>query len=481
MFGVIAVVAFWLTALAAPAGANSGSTGLTSPSITPATGTPSTPITFSVTYVNHEGSGADSVHVVIDGVAYQMAPISGTEKSGVQYGYTRTLGTGVHQVVFTSRGRDRFEDSISGGTVTINSPPPTPTPTPRPTQTPTPTPTPTPAATPRPTQTPTPTPSAVTATSTPAETGPVPGAPAVGAPTIPGGDGNGAGGGSQGGSSGGVPFSSGGSTPSGGDSGAPAPSPAQPASGPTAGGGAPGSDSVASAVSGAGADDGRDGSQAAREAGILGLPGTDPFGRLPWPARFTTLLSATTLALAFLLFGKKRHDEAPTGSDADLATAAALPYPVLASDLAPAFARVDPGTGGTDVDLPRWRRPSLLAARKSDPVRNGAEHVNLTFKIQDAATAGGERQVVRYRLVRLLDRPDELLGQAVDSLDEGDEVEILEQHGTYRRVLTPDGRQGWLHRMTLGDIVIDDPVSTSGSGAPADDLLQAYLSARAAS
>jgi len=477
VFGVIAVVAFWLTALAAPAGANSGSTGLTSPSITPATGTPSTPITFSVTYVNHEGSGADSVHVVIDGVAYQMAPISGTEKSGVQYGYTRTLGTGVHQVVFTSRGRDRFEDSISGGTVTINSPPPTPTPMPRPTQTPTPT----PAATPRPTQTPTPTPSAITATSTPAETGPVPGAPAVGAPTIPGGDGNGAGGGSQGGSSGGVPFSSGGSTPSGGDSGAPAPSPAQPASGPTAGGGAPGSDSVASAVSGAGADDGRDGSQAAREAGILGLSGTDPFGRLPWPARFTTLLSATTLVLAFLLFGKKRHDEAPTGSDADLATAAALPYPVLASDLAPAFARVDPGTGGTDVDLPRWRRPSLLAARKSDPVRNGAEHVNLTFKIQDAATAGGERQVVRYRLVRLLDRPDELLGQAVDSLDEGDEVEILEQHGTYRRVLTPDGRQGWLHRMTLGDIVIDDPVSTSGSGAPADDLLQAYLSARAAS
>ena len=30
---------------------------------------------------------------------------------------------------------------------------------------------------------------------------------------------------------------------------------------------------------------------------------------------------------------------------------------------------IDPGTGGTDVDLPRWRRPSLLAARKSDPTR----------------------------------------------------------------------------------------------------------------
>jgi hypothetical protein len=140
--------------------------------------------------------------------------------------------------------------------------------------------------------------------------------------------------------------------------------------------------------------------------------------------------------------------------------------------------RVDPGTGGTDVDLPRWRRPSLLAARKSDPVRNGAEHVNLTFELQGAPTAGGERQVVRYRLVRLLDRPDELLGQAVDSLDEGDEVEIVERHGTYRRVLTPDGRQGWLHRMTLGDIVTEDLASIPGSSGLGDDFLSAYLAAR---
>jgi len=187
----------------------------------------------------------------------------------------------------------------------------------------------------------------------------------------------------------------------------------------------------------------------------------------------------TTLALAFLLFGKKRRDEEPTGSNMDLAAAAASPYAMFGAGLAPAFIRIDPGTGGTDVDLPRWRRPSLLAARKSDPVRNGDEHVNLTFELQGAPTAGGERQVVRYRLVRLLDRPDELLGQAVDFLDEGDEVEIVERHGTYRRVLTPDGRQGWIHRMTLGDIVTDDPASTLGSGGPGDDFLPAYLSARA--
>ena len=189
--------------------------------------------------------------------------------------------------------------------------------------------------------------------------------------------------------------------------------------------------------------------------------------------------TTTTLALAFLLFGKKRRDEAPTESDANLAAAAASPYAILGPALAPAYADVDPGTGGTDLDLPRWRRPSLLAARKSDPVRNGIEHVNLTFGVENAPTAHGERHVVRYRLVRLLDRPDELLGQAVDSLDEGDEVEILEQRGTYRRVATPDGREGWLHRMTLGTIASEEASSPVESDDVADDVLLAYLTARA--
>jgi hypothetical protein len=506
VFGVIAVVALWLAALAAPVGASSGSTVLTSPSISPAAGTPSTPITFSVVYRNHEGSGADWVHVSIDGIAYDMAPTSGTAKSGVEYAYTGTLQTGAHEVVFSSSGRGKFEGSLSGGTVTISSPTPTPKPTPTPAATPTPkpTPTPTPATpTPKPTPTPAATPSP-TVPGVPAVGGPtiptpaatptpsVPGVPAVGGPTIPGGDGTGSGGdatagGSPGGSPGGDPASVGGGTPSGSgpDSGASAPSQGDPAFGPAARDGAPGSDSLNSAVSAASADGGRGTSQAALEAGIPGLPGGDQFGRLSRLTPFATLLSTmTTLALAFLLFGKKRRDEEPTGSDTHLAAAAASPYEMFGAGLAPAFigvdpGRVDPGTGGTDVDLPRWRRPSLLAARKSDPIRNGAEHVNLTFDLQGAPTAGGERQVVRYRLVRLLDRPDEILGQAVDSLDEGDEVEVLERHGTYRRVVTPDGRQGWLHRMTLGDIVTDDLASMPGSGGLGDDFLTAYLSARA--
>jgi hypothetical protein len=187
--------------------------------------------------------------------------------------------------------------------------------------------------------------------------------------------------------------------------------------------------------------------------------------------------TTTTLTLALMFFTKKRRDEEATAPDEDLAAAAASPYTV-GFGLAPAFAGVDPGTGGTDVNLPRWRRPSLLAARKSDPIRNGAEHVSLTFDGGGGPAAGAERMEVRYRLVQLLDRPDEILGLVVDSLDQGDQVEVVEHHGTYRRVVTPDGREGWLHRMTLGEIV-PEATPAHGFDQPGDDVLLNYLAAHA--
>jgi hypothetical protein len=342
---------------------------------------------------------------------------------------------------------------------------PTPSPSARPDATPTPsrsatpTPIPAPAATPTPGVTPAPTP---IATATPAPT-PAPiftpivvGAPVAGGPTTPGAGGDGSGGGPDGGGS------AGGIAPNG------------------TGAGSPGSDPAGSGVGDAGAGGSADGSPPSLMAGVPGLPSTDPFGQLPRLATLAALMSTTTtLALAFLLFGKKRRDEAPTDSDANLAAASASPYAMLGAELAPAFTGVDPGTGGTDLNLPRWRRPSLLAARKSDPIRNGGDHVALTFNMHDVPSSGGERHVIRYQLVRLLDRPDELLGQAIDSLDEGDEVEILEQRGTYRRVLTPDGRQGWIHRMTIGDIVTNAAPSPAGFGMVDEDVLLAYLDARA--
>jgi hypothetical protein len=97
-----------------------------------------------------------------------------------------------------------------------------------------------------------------------------------------------------------------------------------------------------------------------------------------------------------------------------------------------------------------------------------------------SAIEGHERRIIRYRVVRLLDAPDELRSSDIGQLDQGDEVQLLERSGAYWLVLCPDGRQGWLHKMTLGDVVSDDPPSNaSWSPDVDDDVLTAFLTQRA--
>jgi hypothetical protein len=145
--------------------------------------------------------------------------------------------------------------------------------------------------------------------------------------------------------------------------------------------------------------------------------------------------------------------------------------------------------------LPRWRRPSLLQARKADPVRDNEPAPRLTFDHGLVGPLDGpERKVIRYRVVRLLDSPDELRGSEIGYLDQGDEVQLLEKYGAYWLVLSPDGQQGWLHKMVLGDIVETDgeppadvPIATMPTVADSwtmgesdidSDVLDAYLEAR---
>ncbi len=155
---------------------------------------------------------------------------------------------------------------------------------------------------------------------------------------------------------------------------------------------------------------------------------------------------------AFMMFGKKRRDEEPPAPDAVLAVhaAAVAEMPVAAlvpPPLPPAWIR-------PRRRMPRWRRPSLLEARKNDPLRSASTAVSLTFANGAVeAVDGKERRRIRYRLVRLMDVPDEFRANEIGILDEGDEVQILETSGIYRLVLCPDGGQGWLHKMVLGEIV----------------------------
>jgi hypothetical protein len=189
---------------------------------------------------------------------------------------------------------------------------------------------------------------------------------------------------------------------------------------------------------------------------------------------------AVAMAMAFAIFGKKRRDEAPPAPDEVLKANAARGAGYGGVKAAAAI----PAPFDAEAAMPRWRRPSLLEARKADPTRTVTSAQRMSFDDEAAPPEGIERRVVRYRVVRLLDAPDELRSADIGQLDQGDEVQLLERSGAYWLVLCPDGRQGWLHKMTLGEIIKENAVAGPASdawGAPDTDMLSAYLAARARS
>lgn len=239
------------------------------------------------------------------------------------------------------------------------------------------------------------------------------------------------------------------------------------------------------------------------EAGIDLLTSGRPSVPLGLVATLVTTSGVVGATLAFGVFGKRRRDgEQPAPDDvlhhnasSPLAIAAAAAY---ADSLAPgshagvAVANA-PHPLDTEMAMPRWRRPSLLEARRADPIRDATEAPRLTFDHGLVGPIDGrERRLIRYNLVRLLDMPDELRGTELAFLDQGDEVQLLEKRGSYWLVLCPDGRQGWIHKMTLGDVVEDTHPTPGAPTAtmPIDadtwtmgddvdgDVLAAYLESR---
>jgi hypothetical protein len=238
----------------------------------------------------------------------------------------------------------------------------------------------------------------------------------------------------------------------------------------------------------------------------VGGPGTETGGETPGDATLPSSSAfplplilpvvvatggAIALGMAVMLFGKRRRDQAQPDTDQALAAAAARGAGVVAgSGLVPARPVVSPIAVAQAVQavqaaavavpmaqdveafMPRWRRPSLIEARKIDPTRSVAPStVNMTFEGRAGdAVAGLERRLIRYRLVRLLDAPDEVRGAELGTLDQGDEVVLLEKLGTYWRVICPDGREGWIHKMTLGDTVMESPGTPAATWTAADDI-----------
>jgi hypothetical protein len=442
--------------------------------VSPRLGLPTTTFTVTVTYRNREGSPADWVRVSVAGSDRTMTHVGGSDwKQGVMFRWRGKLPVGKFGVSIEARSRDHFTDLIAAGDIQIKLPLPDPTPRPTPRPTPEPTPRPTPRATPAPTPEPTPTPKPITEPDANETPGTLP------EPTHL-------------------------TTPE------PTPEPSDDAIAVV-----PGASSAPESEPGGGADapivpDAVTGAATvASGGGILeafadaaDLLGT---GRPAVPMSLVATLVSTSgvvgATLAFGLFGKRRRDgEAPDDDDV-LAQQAASPLAV-----AQASAYVDgSGRGGTatavanapsalqaELAMPRWRRPSLLEARRADPVRDMTPAPRLTFDHGLVGPLEGrERRLIRYSLVRLLDIPDELRGTELAFLDQGDEVQLLEKRGVYWLVLCPDGLQGWIHKMTLGETVGQPFISSTPTatmpiaaetwtmGDDIDgDVLAAYLESR---
>lgn len=495
----------WLAAVAAAfvlvvgavggAAANSGPTALSNPAVSARTVASGTSIAFAVTYINHEGSAPAYVDLVVDGALISMTGTLGATDwhDGVRYTVTRVLTVGRHTIGFAAADTRKFTAALAAGTVTIQAPPPAgggsgggtggPTATPRPT--PTPTPKPAPGSSQPPTAGSGGSASAGSGSGSSA-TAPGPSAPA--APPAGGGSTSTSGTGGSGPAS---------DSTSGSDGPAGPPRPGLNALPPGMGAGLAGTTDPTSQAGLPGSPD-QSGSGGGAPRSDPGAPGAASAVASPLAALFggaavtpetrlvvsvVTTGGAVSVAMAFMFFGKRRRDGEPNEPEEVLhASSARGGEPAADGVLVPETATpaVTPAVDA-EMLMPRWRRPSLLEARKADPLRSATTVVNLSFETGAVGPVEGrERRRIRYRVVRLLDAPDELRATGIGFLDRGDEVQLLEPSGSYWSVLCPDGRQGWLHRMVLGDVV-EDGVSDDEQSAEAgidDDVLSAFRSSR---
>jgi hypothetical protein len=503
--------------LVLPALAAMGPTKLETASVGPRAGTTETTISFQVTYRSVRGLEPAYVRVRVGATTYGMTGNGTDWRAGVVFTFATRLPIGTYDVLFEAKDAEKFVDELGAGTVEIAAPPPPPTPSPthRPEE-PAPTAPPSPAITPAPSEPPG------------DEADPYvirPHDPEFD-PGYPEGTTGSAGAGSTGtsdtargdawwsedGTSGGGTDRGG--TDRGGSDGRDDAIGAGTTTGGTGSGSGPNGDSNGAGTGGPGTGDHRGGSGAPggdpsdatfSTPALAALARHDPFGRPnAWlgaplasaleslgvdagrPTFVVGLVGSTAgvaVWMAFALFGKRRRDEQPPASDDILSAVARQSAPI-----APVAAMVPP----TDPELlmPRWRRPSLLEARKTDPTRTpAAARPRLTFGAQPVSAMSGaapgttyERRLIRYAVAPILDRPDELYGNRLGDLTTGDEVQLIERSGAYWMVLCPDGQQGWLHRMTLGDTVATRSgafeVEPGDGQLDGQDALKALLAAR---
>ena len=377
--------------------------------VSPTSGTTSTSFTYSVTYRDTKGCPPTDVTLhVQSGGSWANHAMSGTGTAfevGVVHRRSLALTAGSHAYYFTSTTDPDAKTARypASGTLSVTVAAPTPVPTP----VPTPTATPTAGATapPVPSTGPTPTPTGTAGAS------PTPGGaatpPAASTPAP-------------------ISFPSGSPTPSG-----------EPASSSSPGAEvSPGASPSSSAITGAlpGETPGPGGSPGSPggPGAVGGSSGGDPAGAVLPIVIGGSGLAALAIGAWYLLVARRRRsaeEEAPA-----VAVGAAMGTASAADDL--------PASAGAFI--PTWLRRSM-----EEGERIGRPDARLALHFADPPELGVDRRLVRYRLVRLVDVPDEANGEQITWLDVGDEVEVVDGHGRFFRVRTPNGFEGWLHGSAL--------------------------------
>jgi hypothetical protein len=210
-------------------------------------------------------------------------------------------------------------------------------------------------------------------------------------------------------------------------------------------------------------------------------------------AIFAGVATTTAAAVGIVLTGsvgivmvaRRPREPLPVAGAAEAFGAAALAPAGSTTRATSVEAMAPPQARPTDAEpfVPRWRRPSLLEARHSDPSRQVPAY-RVPMRFIDGLGEGADLRVVRYAVVPVLDRPDEVLGIRLADLEAGDEIEVISSSGAFLEVSCPNGDRGWVHRTTVGQAepVAAQPTPVRPSPAhvskEADDALTALLSAR---
>jgi hypothetical protein len=163
---------------------------------------------------------------------------------------------------------------------------------------------------------------------------------------------------------------------------------------------------------------------------------------------FVWVASASIGSMLFVVALRRRSGHA---RESNIAFAVAMAdagrgLPPAPDEIADAHVDAPVPTPDPEAQIPRWRRPSLQAARQSSFADTGSTRVPLFFP--EGAVVGALR-IVAYRLVFVSDRPTEENAIELGRLDRGDEVDLQRIENGFALVRAPDGLRGWVEAATL--------------------------------